>query len=431
MIAPVILAVLTISISSVIYWADNSQKPMNYLISESKQGDLLDYHYLKTFTPEEAMNYINTAGKATTKESATWVKEQLGEANYFVDAYIVEYASVNSKNDIIPVSGVVLIPQEKEGVLMPLLVYQHGTIIKNNAAPSISIASKSDKATGQSNTLLGSFAAYGYIVAMTDYAGTGQENCLAYPSEYLFSKSEGENGVDILIVTDQLLKEMGVMRSENLFIAGYSEGGQAVSAMGEQLQNNYPEYKVTAAAFMEGPYDMNETMNSLLKTPGGIALGGEPVGSLICAKAIYAYKNIYDWGAMNTVFNHPYDKRVEKQFSNPNTSAIILGLSYPINTQKMFQASFLDNAENGSVAADIAKNNTDDWIPEMPVTIMTSSADTLIPDTIAKKTYEKMLNAGGNVRLEYTKYPLNHLENFLQSIVQAKGIFDGHINLNK
>lgn len=398
------------------------ETPSKETLINANRGDITFQRFYKTFTPADAVAFIKKAGKGTTPESAKWSTAQLGAPKYSVNAYIIEYVSIDHQGEKIPVSGIVLVPQLTEP--MPLLVYQHATILENSKAPSVSISSHS----GQSNTLLGSFASYGYIVAMSDFVGTGQPNCLNYPSEYLYADSEAANGVDMLIATEQLLEQLKISTTGQLFLSGYSEGGQAVSALADLIQSDYPQYPVTAAVFMEGPYEMNTVMNNLLETPGGVILDGAAVGSLICAKAIYAYQNIYDWVSMTAIFNKPYDMRVAKDFDNPNTSMITLAVNFPKNTDQMFSDAFLTNVKSGPASSDIAANNTDNWVPKMPVTFLTSSADTLIPGAVTQGTYEKMLNAGGNVTMATTQYPLDHLQNYLQSIVQSRNIFDNYLN---
>lgn len=400
----------------------NLEAPSKEVLMSADRGDITYQKFYQTFTSADAATFIKNAGKATTSESAKWSTDQLGPPTNSVDAYIIEYVSINHNGEKIPVSGVVLIPQQTTP--MPLLVYQHATILENSKAPSVSITSDS----GQSNTLLGSFACNGYIVAMSDFVGTGQPNCLNDPSEYLYADSEAANGVDMLIATEQLLAQLKVKTNSQLFLSGYSEGGQAVSALADLIQSDYPQYAITAAVFMEGPYNMNAVMNNLLETPGGVILDGTAVGSLICAKAIYAYQNIYNWGPMNAIFNPPFDTRIAKDFGKPNTAMVKLAIDFPKNTDNMFYSSFLTNVKSGPASIDIAANNTDNWVPKMPVTFLTSTADTLIPGTIAQATYEKMLSAGGNVTIDNTQFPLNHLQNYLQAIVQSKGIFDGYKN---
>ena len=52
----------------------------------------------------------------------------------------------------------------------------------------------------------------------------------------------------------------------------------------------------------------------------------------------------------------------------------------------------------------------------------------LIPASVTENAHQKMLAAGGNVKMSYTQYPLNHLQNYMQAIAQSKGIFDSYVN---
>ena len=309
----------------------------------------------------------------------------------------------------------VLVPELTVQEKAPLLVYQHATIFKNSAAPSFLNSSHQAKA------LLTTFATRGYIVAMTDYVGTGL--ITDYPSEYLYSASEAANGVDIIPATGQLLTNLGLATNGQLFLSGYSAGGQAASAMGRSIQKSYPEYNITAVALMEGPYDMTAAIGHLLK-PGGVEINGLAAGSILCAKAIYSYKNIYKWGSLSDIFKEPYAQRVQKDFSELNPNILVDSLGFKANTSEMIQPAFLESVQAGAVARDIAENNTDDWIPAMPLYLLTSKADTLIPAQITEKTYYKMKVNGGNAHLVYMPFLLDHSKNFLPSIIASWKIFN-------
>jgi hypothetical protein len=376
-----------------------------------ERGQLLSSNWFQneTFTTNQCEQFIQGAG--TTKQAIKWAQNKV-QPQYPVKAYQITYNSIDHTGAIIPVSGVVLVPQTTGP--MPLLVYQHATIIENSSAPS------SVTGSAQTKALMSVFASEGYVVAMPDYVGTGLVT--NYPSEYLFASSEGANGEDIIAATQTLLGDLSVQTNGKLFLTGYSEGGQAVSALADLLQSNNVE--VTAATLMEGPYNMIAVMNHFLSN--SIDLEHLPVGSLISAKAIYAYAGIYSWGPLSGIFRFPYDYLVKKDFSVPNPPIWNLALFYPSKTDSMFLTSFVDDVMTGGVGSDIAFNDTDNWVPTaFPVTILTSLSDTLIPPEVAIDTYNKMLDAGSTtVRFDHSVFPLNHLQNFFPSIVQSKLIFD-------
>ncbi|MBU4439675.1 MAG: hypothetical protein KJ779_08915, partial [Firmicutes bacterium] len=192
-----------------------------YDISSANRGDILFNELFQTFSTEDATSFLQKLGKSTTKESAQWSMAQIGSPDYPVSAYIIEYVTINHVGEKVPCSGVVLIPEKTDSKAMPLLVYQHATIMTNGTAPSVSI----QKTSGESNTLAGAFASDGYVMAISDYIGAGQPNCLKQPSEYLYADSEAANGVDILIATRHLLEQLKLSTDGQLFLSGYSEGG--------------------------------------------------------------------------------------------------------------------------------------------------------------------------------------------------------------
>ena len=378
----------------------------------SQRGALLTTNLFnnETFSTNQCEQFIQSAG--TTAQAIAWAEKQV-TPQYPVQAYQITSTSLDHRGSNIPVSGVVLVPQATGP--LPLLVYQHATILENTSAPSAVTGS------GQTKALMSVFASGGgYVVAMPDFVGTGLVT--NYPSEYLYAASEAANGVDIISATQTLLNDLKIQTNGELFLSGYSEGGQAVSALAAVLQsNNVP---VTAAALMEGPYNMTAVMGNFLSN--SVILDLLPVGSLISAKAIYAYDHIYPWGPLSGIFRFPYAARVQKSFGVPNPSILNLALSFPYSTSSMIKPSFLDDVMSGQPGTDIAENDTDNWVPSaFPVTILTSLSDTLIPPVVAIDTYNKMLDAGSTtVRFNHSEFPLNHLQNFFPSIVQSKLLFD-------
>lgn len=365
-----------------------------------------------TFTLDEIFGHIDEAG--TTADAPALAKQQIGAPRYAVRACQTVYTSVDHTGQEIPVSGVVLVPQRPGSLL--LLFYQHATIIENKSAAS-DVGN-----SGQTKALMGAFATAGYLVAMTGYVGTGLET--QYPGEYLYAASESANGADTIPAMQTLLGQLGVQRNGQLFLSGCPEGGQAVSALAELLQAGYPQYPVTAAAFMEGPYDMTTVMNTFLDTPGGVTPDDMPVGTLISAKAVCAYQNIHNWGPMAPIFRCPNDRRVQEDFSRPNPPILQLAVDFPADTRSIFEPAFLASARSGQAAAGIAANNTDDRIPRVPVTFISSTGDTLVLCAVTQGTSTRMRDQGGTVSLLTTHYPPNHLQKYFPAVALSRTVFD-------
>jgi len=374
----------------------------------AERGTLVSDNWYKSkiYTTSMSNKYIESV--KITPAAKTWCIKTLGAPQYNVKAYQIVYISVDHSGKEIPVSGVVLVPQTNSDAPLPLLVYQHGTIIDNSGMPS------GMDSSDEAKLLFATFATRGYVVAMTDYVGCGLETSV--PNEYLYAASEAANGVDIIKATSQLLQKLKMTSYSKLYVTGYSEGGQGASALSSLIQENYPQYTVQAAALMEGPYNMTELLNYFLK-PGGVTSSGRSSGSIVSTKALYSYNNIYNWGGMSNIFVPPYAVKVNNIFSKLNPSVLSLAMAFPADTRKMLTNDFYTSVQSGSAGIEIASNDTDNWVPKMKTYITSSNADTLIPDTVALNTYNKMKAAGGNVVFQYTPFPLDHLPNFLPSLV--------------
>lgn len=383
------------------------------------RGLLTYYKKVKTFSTNDSK--IILCKSSSGADAIAWANTVLGPPQYSVKAYQVKYWSIRFNKQMVLVSGAVLIPQGVD-TAMPLYVFQHATILSNNQSPSDIEKSK------ETQTLAAVIASHGNIVAMTDYVGDGLCASPDNHDEYLCAQSEAYNGVDILTATHHMLDMLNISTNGKLFVSGYSEGGQAASALARLLQSNYPQYPVTAAAFMEGPYSMTAELNYLLRPPGvdltmdGINLH---VGSIICGKAVYALNNIYHWtNSMNEIFLNPYDKQVENDFSTSNASILDLLLDFEQNTSSIIKLEFLSRILSGDVAVDIAENNTYEWVPKMPVISLSSPVDTLIPWDAQQPFYQIMKKAAtNNVSMELTPFNLNHLENLLPALVKASQFF--------
>ena len=220
---------------------------MSISVCFANRGDLTWFNDNPTlFTIADAANAVN---QAPGKGVSDYVNGIIGNPGHNVQAYQIKYWSVNYADQPTLVSGIILVPQVT--VPKPVLIYQHGTLLLNEQMPSIinEAGKLSVDVIGQAATM----AARGYIVVMTDYVGAGL--CATVPNEYLFAQGEANNGVDAYIAAQSFFAKNTVVTNGKLFVAGYSQGGQAAAALAQLLQEHYPQYPVTAAAFMEGPYD--------------------------------------------------------------------------------------------------------------------------------------------------------------------------------
>jgi hypothetical protein len=169
------------------------------------------------------------------------------EPQYDVQLYKIVYESVGPWGAHTRASGVLALPQGASGAL-PLVSYQHGTLVQTNEAPSISVNS--------SELLIGVvFATTGYAAVLPDYLGLGDSEGL-HP--YHHARSEATACVDLLRAARGYCAARGVALSGKLFLCGYSQGGHVTMALHRELETFHTnEFPLTASAPMAGAYDLS------------------------------------------------------------------------------------------------------------------------------------------------------------------------------
>jgi hypothetical protein len=134
------------------------------------------------------------------------------EARYDVAFYQLVYRTVDAAGQPTTASGSVMVPVDPLAPL-PLLSYQHGTIVAKDDAPSKG---------GLEQLIAFGWAAVGYVAVVSDYLGLG-EGPGFHP--YMHAASEASAVLDLLRAAEELLDVGGVDLADELFLAGYSQGG--------------------------------------------------------------------------------------------------------------------------------------------------------------------------------------------------------------
>jgi acetyl esterase/lipase len=147
-------------------------------------------------------------------------------------------------------SGLFVLPTE--GSVKGIIGYQHGTTDGPMDVPS--------RLTGGSSFPM-VYGGQGFAVSAADYLGLGNSRGF-HP--YVHAATEARAGIDMLLASIQAGGHENVFFN-NIFIAGYSQGGHAAMAMAQAIQERVTDdLWVTAAAPMSGPYDLSGVMTDLV-----------------------------------------------------------------------------------------------------------------------------------------------------------------------
>jgi hypothetical protein len=163
-------------------------------------------------------------------------------------------------NQAFQVSGALLMPEGLSAEdVQGVIVYFHGTTFAKNAVPS-------NPANGEMHLNAQVFASQGYIVAMPDYVGQGDDWASVHPY-VLYPKVSAQTAVDMLSAIKGTIQEKlgpSALDTLPLFSAGYSEGGAYSLWFNAYIKENPgvldPFYVLTHSVGMEGAYSTSQAI---------------------------------------------------------------------------------------------------------------------------------------------------------------------------
>jgi hypothetical protein len=188
------------------------------------------------------------------------------EMKYSLRLYSVSYYTEDARGRIVPTAGIVIIPVTPAGTQLPFISFQHGTMLEEKQAPTVSNGPELGMAVAMAS-------ASGLMISVPDHLGLGVE-ALKAPEQYhpycQWAPLGRDNG-DMLVAVQSLLKDPTFQRAVKdlpvpdgrLFLTGYSEGGYLTLGLHRELETHPAQYgniKVTASAPLSGPYAISTTM---------------------------------------------------------------------------------------------------------------------------------------------------------------------------
>lgn len=184
--------------------------------------------------------------KVAATNANSIVRDILGQVN---SNKILQVAGTYTGHDVdgspLTLSGKLLIP--KEGRIKNMIIVSHYTIGANYEAPS------------ETFPMEGIWAAKGYVVVVADYIGFGVTKERIHP--YLHIKSTAQSVVDMALAAKPYLKKIGKEpESEEVILAGYSQGGATTVGVMDMIQDDYSnEFPIKKVYAGGGPYDLAAT----------------------------------------------------------------------------------------------------------------------------------------------------------------------------
>ena len=286
---------------------------------------------------------------------------------YDVDLFQVVYRTLDVDGVETLASGALMVPKGAPATL-PLVSYQHGTIVARDAVASVGGMAVEEALVGVL------FASTGYLTAMPDYLGLGVSSGL-HP--YVHAASLATAVVDMLRAARRYAAQEDLPVNDRLFLIGYSEGGYATVAAQRLIEQELSaEFSLTASAPMAGNYDMSGVMKDLMLRP-------EPYNApFFLPYTLFAYDRVYDlFDSPADVFVPPYDTQLPGLFDGTHTGgeidAVLPGVPVTILDTAYVAAFTSDDAHPLRVA--LRENDLYDWGPRTPTRLYHCRDDDLVP----------------------------------------------------
>ena len=351
--------------------SDNDNNPVES--EESGRGVVINTENTANVTTEGIqllVNSIATSAPITLK--------------YDVQVYSIDYYTIDAKNNEQIASGALFVPKGQTN--MPLVSIQHGTETKSNAVASVNYLNSFEGVGGLV------FASLGYLTVVPDYLGFGVSN-VDHP--YMHANSLTPCIVDFIRAAKNFSTRKEIVLNEDVFLAGYSEGGYLTLAAQKDIELNYTsEINLKAIAPMAGPYDFKGTVDSIL-------VDGEYSTPYYVAYVLKSYDEIYAWNRLNDFFQSPYNTTVSSLLNGSKEYDVVVS-QLPSTLKELLKNEFISNYNNGKeteLENVLDENSLLNWTPTTPIHFFHGNADEVVPYDNALKAVAEFSSKGADVKL--------------------------------
>lgn len=297
--------------------------------------------------------------------------------------YRVEYRTPDPAGNLITASGLVGIPGGVDSA--PVGSVQAGTVLFPDRVPSLT-----DNLEDIDLAVL-LFAGTGMISVQADYIGFGASDNRPHP--YQHAATLGSSTFDLLRAARELAAELELSVRDELYLTGYSLGGDATMALHRHIEQN-SDWTVTFSAPAGGAYDKVAIAEIF-------ATGTEPVFlAPLYLWITQAYDDIYGLDRPWSFYVTPDNAALITGPINDGLTWINGGFSRRPNEllTGAFRSGVLDGTDRGYLSA-LEDNDLTNWSPRFPLTIYHGVADTDVPVIGARNAFTRLSAANPAIEL--------------------------------
>lgn len=381
-----IIRLFFLSSIALFFWACDNNKIDDELDNDFEFQYVVSYEFLDSISTEEI--------------SARFAENRFADGfiNFDITAHKITYMTKNYDGTEVEASGLILIPVVQGS--SKLTSFQHSTLAKDsNPAIDQEKRAPSYLPTDNDEIYLSAalFAANGYYISAADYIGYGSTADMFHPYEH--AQTAATTSYDMLVAAkeyaeflDVKLKANADTGVEDLYLLGYSQGGNSTMALHKYIEENKSDdFTITRSAMGAGAYHKSAVGDYIFNFEGEIGL---PISLYLWV--LDTYDRVYAKKGMSFYLNEPYATEVKNSgyFAISNT-----------NPADVFTDDFLTeiNNPNGAISKALADNDIYDWKAEAPIKLFHSKNDQLVPYFNSEDAYESM-TAKGSTEILFDSY---------------------------
>lgn len=328
-----------------------------------------------------------------------------------IKVYKLVYKTKDASGNEVLASGALLFSTSPES--KPLLSYQHGTISKETAAPSLYTSNSID------SFIAGTYlATLGYVVSIPDYLGYGENAAADHPYEHRATLASAS--LDMLRATKEFsVRNDAVTLNSQLFLTGYSEGGSATMALHQLIESSASsEFTITASAPGAGAYDKVEFAKDVTKRDEIMLNIKNYSWVILTYNKLYSNLN----RPLSYYFNEPYATNIANQ---PDGEGITIDIEQ--NPSKLFTQQFRDGLQNDTDTEFIAAlndNSSYNWKPVAPMTLYHGTADQFVLFINSQNAFDAMKANGSTSVVLFPMNGTGHFDSVPAFVIEVNKFFN-------
>jgi pimeloyl-ACP methyl ester carboxylesterase len=375
------------------------------------------WQYIETYDLQKLNHILNAELEefliGSTMKASDF-QGQFATPKYPVKLYRVTYPTLVPELGIPTVaSGLVAIPDNGLDS-MPVISYQHGTVLLKTACPS------NPDSSLETRLMIAQFASQGYIVIGADFIGLGVSD---QPHADFVRRTTEQACIDMLNATDKVLKEQNIRRGP-LFLHGWSQGGWATMTFLRKLEAlNVP---VRAASTACTTADFFALMDRWINNPQP---GDSPILPAIVATCLFAYEYYNQLDGLASSAIRPeffqaskdlYEWKMDYITFLKTTTTIVGAYLRPefMSTGNIGSAPFWQLLDQGQAYR---------WRCLTPLKMYYGEADAIVPVFLSTLPAEYQNQLGSNTMAISAGAIADHSAAYVYSLIHAKPWFDDYL----